>query len=126
MMMELEGLDEVRLITLDTIKAQKLKVSKAYNKRVRENAFSEGELVWKARLPLGESDRKYDKWSPIWDGPCVVHQVNPGGVYHLKELNGELHERSINGKYLKKYYPMFSENRVRSRSVNQNEDNIIT
>ncbi|GKV33401.1 hypothetical protein SLEP1_g41920 [Rubroshorea leprosula] len=105
MIMELEDLEEAGLTALDVMKAQKLKVARAYNKRVKQKNLAEGSLVWKAVLPLGKKDPRYGKWSPNWKGPFQIHKVLKGGAYWLKSLNGELHPRKINGIYLKPYYP---------------------
>jgi hypothetical protein len=55
-----------RLKALQNIEAQKLRVAKYYNQKVREKKFAEGELVWKVILPIGTKDNKYGKWSPNW------------------------------------------------------------
>ncbi|XP_043694186.1 uncharacterized protein LOC122644882 [Telopea speciosissima] len=81
MMAELDDLDEERLLALDWVKAQKVKVAKAYNKMVRPKVFAESDLVLKAVLPIGHKDPKFGKWSPTREGPFVVHQVLKGGVY---------------------------------------------
>ncbi|GKU85795.1 hypothetical protein SLEP1_g417 [Rubroshorea leprosula] len=106
MIMELEDLEEARMIALDVMKAQKLKVARAYNKRVKQKNLVEGSLVWKAMLPLGKKDPRYGKWSPNWEGPFQIHKVLKGGAYWLKSLNGQLHPHKINGIYLKPYYPI--------------------
>jgi hypothetical protein len=38
---------------LEEIEKEKLRVSRAYNKRVRWKSFQVGELVWKTVLPVG-------------------------------------------------------------------------
>ncbi|XP_059626926.1 uncharacterized protein LOC132269687 [Cornus florida] len=105
MLIELEDLDEVRLRALDHIQVQKRRVARAYNKCVRAKIFGEGDLVWKTVLPMGVNDRKYGKWSPNWEGPFMVYKVLKEGAYHLQDLDGEIHLRPINGRYLKTYYP---------------------
>jgi hypothetical protein len=55
-----------RLKALQNIEAQKLRVAKYYNQKVREKKFAEEELVWKVILPIGTKDNKYGKWSPNW------------------------------------------------------------
>ena len=45
MLMELEGVDEARLKALTNMLAQKKRISKFYNKRIRKNNFEVGELV---------------------------------------------------------------------------------
>ncbi|GKV07170.1 hypothetical protein SLEP1_g18971 [Rubroshorea leprosula] len=117
MIMELEDLEEARLTALDVMKAQKLKVARAYNKRVKQKNLAEGTLVWKAMLPLGKKDPRYGKWSPNWEGPFQIHKVLKGGAYWLKSLNGELHPCKINGIYLKPYYPTVWEAKDSSAST---------
>ncbi|GKV13619.1 hypothetical protein SLEP1_g24610 [Rubroshorea leprosula] len=69
MMLELEDLEDSRLTALDRLQAQKLKVAKSYNKRVKGKNLVVGDLVWKAILPLGKKDHRFGKWSPNWEGP---------------------------------------------------------
>ncbi|GKV36587.1 hypothetical protein SLEP1_g44699 [Rubroshorea leprosula] len=105
MMLELEDLEDSRLTALDRLQAQKLKIAKSYNKRVKSKNLAVGDLVWKAILPLGKKDHRFGKWSPNWEGPFLIHEVLRRGDYWLESLDGELHLRKINGIYLKPYYP---------------------
>ncbi|GKV43694.1 hypothetical protein SLEP1_g50955 [Rubroshorea leprosula] len=68
MMLELEDLEDTRLIALDRLQAQKLKIAKSYNKRVKGKNLAVGDLVGKAILPLGKKDHRFGKWSPNWEG----------------------------------------------------------
>ncbi|XP_059630358.1 uncharacterized protein LOC132273416 [Cornus florida] len=72
MLVELEDLDEVRLNALDHIIAQKKKVIRLYNKKVKAKIFVDGDLVWQVRFPLGVKDKEYGKWTPNWKGPYLV------------------------------------------------------
>jgi hypothetical protein len=47
-----EGSDE-RIKALGEIERDKLRVARAYNKRVKEKSFQVGDLVWKMILPIG-------------------------------------------------------------------------
>ncbi|XP_058202641.1 uncharacterized protein LOC131317076 [Rhododendron vialii] len=105
MLMELENLDEVRLAAFDHMVVQKQRVAKAYDKRVRRKSFSEGDLVWQTVWPLGTKTSKYGKWSPTWEWPHQICQVFRGNVYLLLDLDGKVHKHTINGKFLKHYYP---------------------
>ncbi|XP_059623195.1 uncharacterized protein LOC132266358 [Cornus florida] len=109
MLAELEELDEVQKLALDHLMVYKAKVMRAYNKRVKFKSFAEDDMVWQTVLPPGKVDRVYGKWSPTWKGPYLVHQVLHGGGYRLKDLDGEVHERPINGRYLKNYKPTIFE-----------------
>jgi hypothetical protein len=51
----LDRLDEVsdeRVNALGEIKRDKLRVVRAYNKKVKEKSFQVGDLVWKTILPI--------------------------------------------------------------------------
>ncbi|XP_075489560.1 uncharacterized protein LOC142528399 [Primulina tabacum] len=109
MIMELEELDELRIQAYNAMLLQKQKVARIYNKRANKKSFHEGEIVWKAILPLGTKDRELGKWSPNWEGPFKVHKVLDGNEYWLSSLDGHPHKRCINGKYLKPYFPSMSE-----------------
>ncbi|XP_050222502.1 uncharacterized protein LOC126672591 [Mercurialis annua] len=98
-------LDEERLTALDHLEAQKGRVERAYNKRVKRKAFVVGDIVWKAVLPIGHKDTRLGKWSPNWEGPFIVVNKLEGGAYLLANIDGEEHERAINGQFLKKYVP---------------------
>ena len=68
----MDNIDEVsdkRLQALKEIEKNKLRVARAYNKKVRPKSFQVGELVWKIILPLGTKSNKFGKWSPCWEGP---------------------------------------------------------
>jgi hypothetical protein len=62
----LDKLDEVsdeRVKAFGEIERDKLRVAKAYNKRVKEKSFQVGDLVWKTILPIGSRSSKFGKWS---------------------------------------------------------------
>ncbi|CAL9018542.1 unnamed protein product [Prunus brigantina] len=105
MLLELEGLDASRIDTLNKLLAGKQAVSRAYNKKVRNKSFEEGEIVWKAVLPLGTHVAGYGKWSPTWEGPFIINHILGIGAYRLQDTEGEIHAAPINGKWLKKFYP---------------------
>ncbi|CAL8087276.1 unnamed protein product [Prunus armeniaca] len=73
MLLELEGLDASRIDTLNKLLAGKQAVSRAYNKRVKNKSFEEGEIVWKAVLPLRTHIAGYGKWSPTWEGHFIIN-----------------------------------------------------
>jgi hypothetical protein len=63
---------ESRLKALEEIEKEKVKIPKAYNKRVVEKSFQVGDLIWKVILPLGTQSGKFGKWSANWEGPFRV------------------------------------------------------
>jgi hypothetical protein len=103
----LHRLDEVsdeRVKALGKIERDKLRVAKSYNKRVKEKSFQVEDLVWKMILPIGSRSSKFGKWSPNWEGPYRIEEVIPVNSY-MVSVQGTLLPRTINGKYLKMYYP---------------------
>jgi hypothetical protein len=80
-------------------------VAKAYNKKVNAKSFQVGALVWKTILPLMSKDRKFEKWSPSWKGPCKVTQVMSGNAYLLQTLQAKDLPKALNGHLLKRYHP---------------------
>jgi hypothetical protein len=72
MMDELEDLHMIRLRALENIEKNKMRVTKYYNKKVKVKQFVEGDLVWKALLPIGTKYSTFGKWSPNWEGPFRV------------------------------------------------------
>jgi hypothetical protein len=60
----LDRRDEVsdeRVNALDKIKRDKLRVARAYNKKVKEKLFQVGDFVWKIILPIGSRGNKFGK-----------------------------------------------------------------
>jgi hypothetical protein len=75
-----DSLDEVsdeRIKALGDIERDKLRIAKAYNKRVKEKSFQDGDLVWKAILSIESRSNKFRKWSPNWEGPYRIEEVIP-------------------------------------------------
>ena len=64
MNIEIDDLEESRIDTLNHMTAQKKKIERSYNAKVKAKFFSEGNLVWKTILPVGFKNKMYGKWSP--------------------------------------------------------------
>ena len=104
----MDNIDEVsdkRMQALKEIEKDKLRVARAYNKKVKAKSFQVGELVWKTILPLGTKKNKFGKWSPSWEGPFKIIKVIFGNSYMVETMQGERLPSALNGRYLKKYYP---------------------
>ena len=102
---ELKDLAGHRLNALINIEANKARVGRWYDKKVRVKTFNQGNLVWKLILPIGTKDPRFGKWSPTWEGPYKISRSVAGNTYILETLEGEEFSRALNEKYLKKYYP---------------------
>jgi hypothetical protein len=105
MMDKVDEAPKSRLKALEEIEKEKVKISKAYNKRVVKILFQVVDLVWKMILPLGTRSGKFGKWSPNWEGPFRVIWVVSGNAYFMEDLDGHSLLKTLNGKYLKHYYP---------------------
>ncbi|XP_051144005.1 uncharacterized protein LOC127260334 [Andrographis paniculata] len=103
MLQRLDDVHEDRMMALENIRANEVKVARAYNKKIRRRTFREGDLVWKAVLPEGFKDNTLGKWSPTWEGPYQVSKVLPSGAYRLMSIDGIEHRNVINVKHLKGY-----------------------
>jgi hypothetical protein len=104
----LDRLDEVsdeRAKALGEIERHKLRVARAYNKRAKEKSFWVEDLVWKMILPIRSRSNKFTKWLPNWEGPYRIEEVILGNSYMVQSLQGTLLPRTLNGMYLKRYYP---------------------
>jgi hypothetical protein len=100
----LDSLDEVldeRENALGEIERDKLRVARAYNKRVKEKSFQVGDLIWKMILPIRSRGSKFRKWSQNWEGLYRIEEVILGNTYIVQSVQGMLPTRVINGKYLK-------------------------
>jgi hypothetical protein len=64
MMDNIDDVTDKRMRVLKEIEKDKVRVARAYNKKVRPKSFQVGEVVWKMILPLGIKDIKFGKWSP--------------------------------------------------------------
>ena len=89
----MNNIDEVtdkRLTALKEIEKDKLRVARAYNKKVKLKYFQVGDLVWKTILPLRMKNNKFGKWSPSWEGPYKIVKVIFGNSYMVETLQGLL------------------------------------
>jgi hypothetical protein len=61
MLDRLDEASEERIKALGEIERDKLRVARAYNKKVKEKSFQVGDLVWKTILPIGSRSNKFGK-----------------------------------------------------------------
>jgi hypothetical protein len=104
----LDRLDEVsdeRIKALGEIERDKLRVARAYNKRVKEILFQVGDLIWKTILHVGSRSNKFGKWSSNWEGSYRIKEVLLENSYMVQSVQGTSLPRAFNRKYLKKNYP---------------------
>ncbi|XP_070007237.1 uncharacterized protein [Nicotiana sylvestris] len=78
------------------------KMSRTFNKRVKQRQFAPGQLVLKKIFP--HQDKAKGKFSPNWQGPYIVHMVLTGGALILAEMDGEVWPKPTNLDTVKRYY----------------------
>jgi hypothetical protein len=81
MLDRLHEVSDERVKALGEFERDKLRVAKAYNKRVKEKSFQVGDLVSKMMLPIGSRSSKFRKWFPNWEGPYRIEKVVPRNSY---------------------------------------------
>jgi hypothetical protein len=82
--------------------AHKHKLKCQYDRSVRPQIFTEGDLVLvydQDRDPLGAG-----KFKPTWFEPFIIKEVLKKGTYRLVEFEENALVEPRNGLYLKKYY----------------------
>jgi hypothetical protein len=111
----LDRLDEVldeRVKALGEIERDKLRVARAYNKRVNEKLFQVGDLVWKTILPIRSKSNKFGKWSSNCEGQYRIEEVILRNSYMVLSTQGISLPRAVNGKYLKNTILVFGKTLV--------------
>lgn len=98
-------------LALEKSFAQKRRVAKAYNKHAKSKCFDISNLIWKTILLTSTDNEKFGKLSSTWEGPYLIGNAFTGNAYRLMEIDGKELPRSINGKFLKKFYPSMWEAR---------------
>ena len=101
---KLEALDEKRLQAQQNLECYKAHPSRAFNKKVRSHSFQIGDQVLAVRRPIIVSHKTESKFTSKCDSPYVVKEVYTNGAYKVIDADG-VRIGSINGKFLKCYYP---------------------
>lgn len=82
-LLELDTLDESRLVVQQQLELYQARMAKAYNKKVKLSSFTKGELVLLAWSPLDPTRRKEGKFTSKWDGPYAIEKAYPNSAYLL-------------------------------------------
>ncbi|CAL8169245.1 unnamed protein product [Prunus armeniaca] len=97
MAQELEDLEQSRLDAYNLMQARKQIAARSCNRKVKQKTFIEGNLVWRAELPIGTKDPWFGKFSPNWEGPFIIERILGRGALQLRDRDGEWHNLPING-----------------------------
>src|SRR6185503_17354815 len=103
MLEELDFLPEVRLKAALKLEAQKSRISKAFNKRVKHRELLPGDLVLRRTAAVGRGNQ-HGKLSANWEGPFIIHEQVGPGAFLLADQEGQVLRNSFNADVLKKYF----------------------
>ncbi|XP_027181949.1 uncharacterized protein LOC113780341 [Coffea eugenioides] len=95
-------IDEKKLNAICHGQCYQKRMAHAYNKKVKQRLFEEGDKVLKRILPTQEEAK--GKFAPSWQGPSIVKKVLPGGVLILTEMDGQVFSQPINSDMCKKFF----------------------
>ena len=101
--LNLDLLDERREQALIRIAAYQNRVTKFWNKHIRERQFKVGDWVLRKVFQNTEESRD-GKLSQTFEGPYKVVEITGPGAYRLVDKNDKELLRSWNAIHLKKYY----------------------
>ena len=100
---QLDLISEVRNEAAIRDQAAKHRATRRYNSRVRERAFTAGDLVWRS-VGQARKNRTEGKLAPNWDGPYRIIESLQNGAYRLEQLDDTPIPRTWNATHLKMYY----------------------
>ncbi|XP_021713568.1 uncharacterized protein LOC110681749 [Chenopodium quinoa] len=81
----------------------RLRMTRAYNRRVSKRPIKLGDLVLRKMEAVGRANED-GKLTPNWEGPYRVREEVRDGTYRLEAMNGRPIPRTWNTDNLKKYY----------------------
>jgi transposase InsO family protein len=99
---QLNLIDEKRLTALCHGQAYQKRISRAFDKKVRDRNIKVGDLVVKQTNPVISDPR--GKWAPYYEGLYVVKQIFSGGALVLSEMDNPSCQIIVNSDIVKKYY----------------------
>jgi len=94
---ELKALDNKRLQAQQQIELYQVRISRAFNKKVRERNFKKGGLVLAIRRFMIMTHKTKEKFQPKWEGPFVVESVYSNRACRLITPDGNTLMMPING-----------------------------
>nr|XP_033513635.1 uncharacterized protein LOC117278306 [Nicotiana tomentosiformis] len=80
----------------------KIRIARAYNKKVRPRKFKVGQLVLRRILPHHEEAK--GEFAQNWKGPYIIRKVLPKRALYLGDIEGNDPETAVNENAVKMYY----------------------
>src|SRR3954471_23083542 len=99
---QINWIDEKRIAAICHGQLYQKRMIKAFNKKVKTQAYQTGDLVVK-RIILPQGDPR-GKWTPTYEGPFVINKVYSGGAMLLTTMDGEDFPHPVNADIVKKYF----------------------
>ena len=78
------------------------RITRAYDKHVKERKFKVGDFVLK-RIAPSQLPHPQGKLRPNWEGPYIIKEVYLGNAYRLVNAKGEDLPNPWNAMYQKRY-----------------------
>jgi len=103
-LVELEALDEWRLMTQQRLEIYQAQMARAFNKQVKFRSFNVGDLDLTIRRPIVINRKTQGKFASKWEGPYVVTKIFPKGAYELSNHEEQVIYSCVNGKFVKKFF----------------------
>ena len=101
--LELDLIDERRADALTRLAAQKRKVEKYYNSKIKLRKFADGSLVLR-RVFQNTKVQGAGVLGPTWEGPYRVRRAIHNGTYELENLEGLVFTYPWNAEHLRQYH----------------------
>ena len=74
-----------------------------FDKKARDRSLHLGDLV--LRWDVSREDKgNHGKFDPLWFGPFMISEAKGNNTFLLENLDGEVLELLVNGKFLKIYF----------------------
>ena len=103
MRLELDLIDEKRSEALNRLAAQKRKVKKYYNSKIKRRTFAVRSLVLR-RLFQNTQVQGAAVLGPNWEGPYRVRKVIHNRTYYIEHKAGSPIRHQCNVEHLRQYY----------------------
>ena len=103
MHLQLDLVDEVRVIAEQRLARYQDLMAKHYNSKVKHRDFQVGDLVLR-KVTSSTRDPSQGKLGPNWEEPYKITSWQRKGTYHLETLDSKKLHHPWNTEHLKKYY----------------------
>ena len=102
-MFQIVQLQQEREAIKDTTKKQQKRMKDSFDKKVKKEMFTVGDLVlrWDARK---DEKGKHGKFDNLWIGPFSIIKILGNNTFVLQNLKGEEIAGPVNGHFLKHCY----------------------